>query len=48
MKRNETRPCPLRKRIQVTDVGNALLGGCVGVHWRTETLTGASRDTEGS
>lgn len=48
MKRNETRPCPPRKRIQGTDVGEAMLGGCVGLHWRTEALTGAFRDTEGS
>lgn len=45
MKRNETRPCPPRKRVQGTDVSKAMLGGCVGLPWRTETLTGASGDT---
>ena len=39
MKRNETRPGPPWKRVQGMDVGKAMLGGCVGLPWRTETLT---------
>ena len=46
MKRNEIRPCPPWKRVQGMDVGKAMLGGCVGLPWRTETLTGASGDAE--